>query len=238
LLAAVCILANTASAQSGATPCASIKENAKRLACYDKAHETAQKLLPPAPVITKPRAPLELKGVDTSSQMEQINALYPDFDKNCSTDPATQTRGCLHLIPDAKDLLKGGRYTLERFHRYPDLQQFGGVPVKYFSVIFGPNPTPQAVSVTVSTTHWRIVKDALIEKYGPPQSATDSTIQNRAGASFDQEVLLWTDGDKLLQASKRGRSVEDASVTLTSKVAAEAAADAAKKAAKENAKAL
>jgi hypothetical protein len=60
---------------------------------------------------------------------------------------------------------------------------------------------------------FRIVTDALREKYGPPNSEENDAVQNRAGATFDNKKLVWKNatGD-MMRASERFSKITESSV--------------------------
>ena len=154
-------------------------------------------------------------------QFSEVSILYPEFEKTCSK-PKEESNCtiCMHSIP------KSGRtpqrrpdhYGVVQFNKYPALQSFGSAAISYFAVMQVDNVVSE-VSLKLSNSDWLVSKNALIEKFGAPHSSESSTIQNRAGASFDQEVLSWDDGDLMLTATKRSSSVDDMSVRLGSRTA-------------------
>ena len=50
---------------------------------------------------------------------------------------------------------------------------------------------------------------AMRERFGPPNSDQQSTVQNRAGATFDNRELGWTRGDAVLTLTKRGGMIDE-----------------------------
>ncbi len=75
-----------------------------------------------------------------------------------------------------------------------------------------------ALTVSVSSFNYRLAVDAFTEKYGPP-AVERSIIQNRAGASFDQEVSTWREGDKMLRISLHGTRIGEPSLILIGRAA-------------------
>ena len=71
------------------------------------------------------------------------------------------------------------------------------------------------------------LRQVFVEKYGIPSDTKQSTIQNRAGAKFSQESLIW-DGPKIrLQISHYGDTVTEGEFSLvTQKMRAEILKDA------------
>lgn len=199
--------------------CKTIKENAKRVACYDAGAKAAESVpIPPKSVKPVLLAPLELKSVKPGMQFSEVSILYPTFEEMCGKSKSIpESKVCMHSIP-ARIPGKIGAYAQNQFLKFPALQAFGSAPIRYFAVEHS-NSIVTDVSVSLSNTHWQNTKTALIEKFGTAHLAETSTIQNRAGASFDQEVLTWDDGDLMLKATQRSTSIDDMSIQLGSKSA-------------------
>jgi hypothetical protein len=68
--------------------------------------------------------------------------------------------------------------------------------------------------------NYQDVKEMFIAKYGKPHSATQSDVQNRMGATFRQEELLWIGKRVSIVLSRYGSTISDGSfgVGLTSNV--------------------
>ncbi len=63
------------------------------------------------------------------------------------------------------------------------------------------------------------VRTVFIDKYGEPQSDKESTVQNNAGASFNQETLEWNGPNIFLQLKRYGSTIsEGAFVVQTQKM--------------------
>lgn len=66
--------------------------------------------------------------------------------------------------------------------------------------------------------------DALTVKFGAP-SIERSTIQNRMGATFTQEVATWKQGKQVLQLTRHASKLDEPSLMLTGEAALKDAAE-------------
>lgn len=57
-------------------------------------------------------------------------------------------------------------------------------------------------------SNFETLKTLLSERYGPPRSDKNGTVQNRMGATFSNEVLAWTGPNYLIRLEQRGRSLD------------------------------
>lgn len=76
------------------------------------------------------------------------------------------------------------------------------------------------------------VTGALAERWGKPTVET-STVQNRMGASFQQETHTWRSGSESIRARKLGRKLDVMDVTLMSLEAVKEEAEQRKQRAKD-----
>ncbi|MBI3374982.1 MAG: hypothetical protein HY017_24940 [Betaproteobacteria bacterium] len=238
---ALAILGFMALAAHGAEPpsaktCATIKENPKRLACFDaasKADLSAPK--PPPPPAATTLVPLEVKELRLGMNRDEVEAIIPGFSRTCGGIRELKDVSCTHTIPIVpsdidvitQKILDGGRgikgammeadrkEKLEVANRYPKLTTFADAPVKSFTVRKR-NDVVASVSVTLDTTSWIVVTQALLAKYGKPFSSVNGTVQNRAGANFDQEKMTWRNGDQYVVAEKRTTQLDTMRIALQS----------------------
>jgi hypothetical protein len=117
-----------------------------------------------------------------------------------------------------------------------DLETYAGQAIDSFGVSFQGGKL-RHISLRLSTSKFLPVSTALSEKYGSP-AIEKSTVQNRMGATFDQEEHTWKDGDDRLVARKRGSKLDLMEVTLSSESATRQDAEEAKARAKDASKDL
>lgn len=161
-------------------------------------------------------APLEIKGVALDMPMEQIVLLYPEFDKTCSKQRGSLRTTCMHSIPKDGENSRS-QYSRSMYARYPGLQTFGGAQIDYFVISYFDTPRADEITIKLQNSKWSSVSDALIAKFGPPESEIKSVVQNRYGANFDQLELIWTDGKDVLSLTKIGADVDSMRVFLAKK---------------------
>ncbi len=81
-----------------------------------------------------------------------------------------------------------------------------------------------AATVNVPEAWVKDVVVALTEKYGPPTSAADSNVQNRAGATFTTRTTTWRLPDGVIVAEQRGVDIETGKVMMAPEAFIEAEA--------------
>jgi hypothetical protein len=96
------------------------------------------------------------------------------------------------------------------------------------------------IGVLLRSDDYRIVTNALTEKYGKPSARSSGHTQNTFGATLDNETLTWQATGVELTATKRGsqQAIDKASVTLTATSTSPAAAARAKEEVRARAKDL
>jgi hypothetical protein len=92
---------------------------------------------------------------------------------------------------------------------------YGGASVVSIIAMFL-NDSLWAVTLTFPSSDTSTLISALTERYGKPAKLEDSTVQNRAGASFDQTKATWKLNDGTVEVYKRSGKVTDGRVDLKS----------------------
>jgi hypothetical protein len=67
----------------------------------------------------------------------------------------------------------------------------------------------QGVLGRFSSDHYSDVRSAFTDKYGHPNTTTHETLQNAAGATFDQEHLAWNGKHIVLRLSRFGEEADE-----------------------------
>lgn len=74
-----------------------------------------------------------------------------------------------------------------------------------------------ALNVMFDQKNFGQVRDALIAKYGKPDTAETTTVSNRAGTKFGSEELSWLDPDNTkMRVSERAGKIDTSVVFITS----------------------
>lgn len=74
------------------------------------------------------------------------------------------------------------------------------------------------IMITFGTEDFQQVKRALEDKYGQGKIAS-STVQNRMGASFDNETITWRSSGSSMTLKMRDRKIDQASLSITASTA-------------------
>lgn len=145
------------------------------------------------------REPKDFRGVPFGASRAEARAA---LDPGHSPDIAQRLTCTDGLLKDAKfmrQLSPSLRETMEREER-----ERGTCSVMVAEI--GPVMTKQTftfhddrfvqVELTFSSARFETLRDIFVERYGPPVSETTETVKTKAGASFENTVLLWT-GEKV-----------------------------------------
>ena len=150
-----------------------------------------------------------LKGLRPDLAREEVEKVYPDLAKRCSTLKGRNVVSCYYAPPKPE---------LEKYRpRIADLDTLAGEPVKNWLLILDPQSAVDSVAVTLFTPSFDRVVGALTERYGKPSNTETSVVQNRAGASFDQVEVTWKIGDSHLVVNKRSSTIDEMSVSLSTR---------------------
>ncbi len=189
-------------------------------------------LLPCGVVAAQP--PLEFKGVPIGATKAELLATLPGFKCN--------GQFCfwfLQLEPDRvckplSDMSDRNRKCREQAIL---TSRFGPGATKDYTVRIVEDRVA-SVAITIYETSFDITVAALTEKYGRPTVDETSTVQNRAGATFDNRRVAWKRPDGAIIAQQRSTSVDESVVHMTTHAAADVAAKERANEAKSGAKRL
>ena len=90
---------------------------------------------------------------------------------------------------------------------------FGPAPVVDWLIAIRDDRVAKA-TIELAVQQFSGVVIALTEKYGAPQTDQIATIQNRAGAKFDNRVVVWNLQTGTIRAEQRFGSVDRSRVVL------------------------
>lgn len=159
------------------------------------------------PTLASGAEPLSLKGIAPGMTVEQVDAQHPGLAAKCGVWKDGGSR-CTYSA--AREAGRSGAGAI------PSLTTLAGINVELWLIRLREG---KVASVTVggSSKDFDRLIAAISEKHGKPTTLTESTIQNRAGASFDQVEAQWIIADTSLQIRKRSGNVDRMMVTLGSK---------------------
>lgn len=142
--------------------------------------------------------PPTLKGIAPGMNDEAIRAIHPEI--RCEW--IKSRFGCAYFAKYASTKSEA-------------LATLAGAPAIGW-VIPMENGRARSVLVSLASSNFDDVRGAFVEKYGAPTAEEKSSIKNRMGATFDQVETRWVIGDHVLRLEKRGGSVDQMGVHLTS----------------------
>lgn len=163
---------------------------------------------------------LSFKGLELGAPRDAVLATLGDIRCSGTRCSALPQRTCTNTDPGS-----------ECFKR---LSYGGALPI-FLGVEFRDD---RLVSVYLTFPERRFdeLRDALIERFGPPTHQEASTVQNRMGASFEARQAEWKKGDANLQLKQRGSKIDEGSLFLVSIQYTHRSAEERKQKAKDTAK--
>ncbi|MDR2016293.1 MAG: hypothetical protein LBP90_01610 [Burkholderiales bacterium] len=162
---------------------------------------------------------VEFRGIPFGASQETLLSKFPDFkchEGTCnlyvdleSAKKCPENKG---VTPsDAGDVKK----SLDCQHEYRNQMKFGPAVVQVYVAKFE-NGRLGYVSVIFSSTWYRDLREALIERYGARAEEKIETIQNRYGENFENHMATWKLGNDFVQIEERGADDETAALRLVS----------------------
>lgn len=103
----------------------------------------------------------------------------------------------------------------------------GGVSTR-FALDFKHDDHLCLMTGNVPTENYSIIRDALIQKYGKPDSQENSIVTTRMGVEFPSEATAWLRNGVELKIEERAVNVDEARVSLVSSLCVEKELEAAK----------
>lgn len=163
-------------------------------------------LLPALAVAQAPAPPLELKGLYPGQALADAASHAPGLMLSCGWASDSKARQTCYYRPPSK-------YSKEP--PVPALETVAGrATISWF--LMARDGALASLTATIHSNHFDSIAAALREKFGQEESREASTIQNRAGASFDQVELEWRRGDRTLMLKKRAGKVDTGRIYLVS----------------------
>ncbi len=133
--------------------------------------------------------PLEFKGFALGSTLASADSVHPLYCKK-RFDPATPNKVCTTAF--AKD------------------DTIAGHPIDKITLYFF-DDSLQIITIFFHEKYFSDIVSALTEKYGVG-TVTESTIQNRMGATFDDKILIWRKGSAFVRAERYAGQIDMSSV--------------------------
>ncbi|SAK93031.1 hypothetical protein AWB79_06898 [Caballeronia hypogeia] len=122
----------------------------------------------------------------------------------CVPGPPQTNAMCWKIVGTSKGMVV--------FEHAPDLG------FKYYLMgITNDEQVPYSLSIQTKTDNFAALKTMLIERYGPASKSERQTVQNRAGASFANEVLTWEGPNLKMELRQLAGSISNCAVYVTDK---------------------
>jgi hypothetical protein len=89
-----------------------------------------------------------------------------------------------------------------------------GAPA-YMNLVIGASGTVMRIDISFDSGYYAQVSSALLDKFGNPTGRQVSVLQNRMGASFDQEVINWVEGGSEAKLKRYAGKVSESSLYMS-----------------------
>ena len=181
--------------------------------------------------------PLEVKGVPLGASMEELKAKLPAFDCAKTSCTLFMTLYVNKQCPTRMATAQSPQVWADCVSNVRDPLKFGPANVSYYEASFMDGALGR-VFIRIGQIAADQVVIALTEKYGKPTSDSVTSIQNRAGATFDSRVVVWLREDGQIRVEQRYGNVDEGAVIISSKTYDAATSKATVDQAKASAKGL
>ena len=161
----------------------------------------------------QPVAPYEFKGLALGSGLREFREKY---DRPVKGDPRRAPlvfteQGGSYTVPQGLGLAYGMTYyPFEAYRGVPPGNTIAGVDCELlFQFLDG---SLYQIDAVFETAKFPLVLDSLKEKYGAPKQTGTKPLQNRAGAQFESEWAVWSNGVSEIRLDQRAGRVDSARV--------------------------
>ena len=95
-----------------------------------------------------------------------------------------------------------------------EMRVAGGLPGNYTIKLL--DSVIESIEVTFNNGGYSVAAGALKEKYGPPTAVDNSPSQNRMGATFANERLVWSQETGTITITMRSSKIDESRLTMAS----------------------
>lgn len=145
--------------------------------------------------------PLTFKGFSIGAGKAEFTSAFPGIKCTGETCIMAPSRDCSYADPQQSECFKAMSY--------------GGFLPDYVAAKFE-NDRLVSVYISVPEPRFRSLSVAMKERFGAPTQERDRPVQNRAGATFDNKVLVWRAAEGQLTLTQRAGKIDQSSVFLIS----------------------
>lgn len=171
---------------------------------------------------------MDVKGLALDTSKQAFTERFPHV--NCFTSKSEPSREACGDLRSEK--YPEARLTAESFETY------AGKRTKGFVIILDGGLVSR-ITVFLDTADFLPVTMSITQKFGKAISDATTVVQNRMGAKFDQQNVMWKQGAEVIVATKRRtEQLDQMEVSLASAAKMEEQAEMQKRRAKEASKDL
>lgn len=152
------------------------------------------------------------KGFALGGSMSSFKERFPDFKCEGTYCRVDVVRDCVGLRPREGTPEESTKALMACMQR----NSYGGVRAKSITAKFIDDSLVSVLVVFTTKLFFDDLSSAMIAGFGEPTRHVREPVQNRMGATFENEKLIWTAAGTTAILSKYGTTVEDGSVYITS----------------------
>lgn len=161
--------------------------------------------------------PLDFKGIPLGSSDDALRQKFPELRCNVPMQKA-QTESMRSIKEYWERKATEADLVCQRAFADPEppwpLRDFAGHKAGSVSFVYLAGKLMMA-EATLPAFAFRDIVEGLTQKYGPPSTSATEILQNRMGATFQNEIVTWRRHNGEIRVSKYDRDLETARYGLT-----------------------
>jgi hypothetical protein len=155
---------------------------------------------------------IAFKGFPLGGSMASFKERFPDFKCEGGSCRFDLVRDCMAIGSQGRRPEESSK----AFMACTERNSYGGIRPKAISAKFVDDALASVMVVFVTKLFFDDLGSAMISGFGQPTRRISEPVQNRMGATFENEKLIWTLGGITAVLSKYGTTLEEGSVYITS----------------------
>ncbi len=165
-----------------------------------------------ATIIYAQQTAIGFKGFALGGSMSSFKERFPDFKCEGTSCRFDLVRDCMMIGSQEKRAEESSK----AFMACTERNSYGGIRPKVISAKFVNDNLARVLVVFSTKLFFEDLSSAMISGFGQPTRRVREPVQNRMGATFENEKLIWTAAGTTAILSKYGTTLEDGSVYVTS----------------------
>lgn len=165
-----------------------------------------------ATTIDAQQTAIGFKGFPLGGSMASFKERFPDFKCEGGSCRFDLVRDCMPI----GFLEKRPEESSKAFMACAERNSYGGIRPKVISAKFVDDGLASVMVVFATKLFFDDLSSSMISGFGQPTRRVSEPVQNRMGATFENEKLIWTLGGTTAVLSKYGTTLEEGSVYITS----------------------